>query len=174
MLSAADYVLRAALESDERFVDVLKKVIKEDLHLTQSKFSELSGIPHGTLYKILTGKRNPNLKTFREILKTIRRIDEKEERGFIAVIAARPVLDNIIEKKIKVDGILTTIREYSATSVEDAIIAAVKAERDGATALVCAPIVSTTVEKILHIPVTSIMPTNSLINAIKLAARKMK
>jgi len=42
--------------------------------------------------------------------------------------------------------------------MEEAIIAAIKAERDGAKALVCAPIVSTTVEKVLRIPVVSIMP----------------
>ena len=42
--------------------------------------------------------------------------------------------------------------------MEEAIIAAVNAERDGAKALVCAPIVGPTVEKILNIPVTTIAP----------------
>ncbi|MGZ7127387.1 MAG: helix-turn-helix domain-containing protein, partial [Halobacteriota archaeon] len=54
-----------------------------------------------------------------------------------------------------------------------ALIAAIHAERDGALALVCAPIVSPTVEKILRIPVASIMPQNSLVEAIRLAARKI-
>ena len=46
--------------------------------------------------------------------------------------------------------------------MEEAIIAAVNAERDGAKALVCAPIVSPTVEKILNIPVTTIIPETAL------------
>ncbi|MDD3316175.1 MAG: transcriptional regulator, partial [Methanosarcina sp.] len=54
------------------------------------------------------------------------------------------------------------------------IIAAVNAERDGAKALVCAPIVSPTVEKILNIPVTTIIPKSSLIDAIELALKKME
>ncbi|MDO9516543.1 MAG: transcriptional regulator, partial [Methanosarcinaceae archaeon] len=45
--------------------------------------------------------------------------------------------------------------------------------REGAKAVVCAPIVSTTVEKILRIPVATIMPKNSMIEAIELAARKI-
>jgi predicted transcriptional regulator len=57
--------------------------------------------------------------------------------------------------------------------MEEAIIAAIKAERDGAKALVCAPIVSPTVEKILRIPVATIMPKNSLLEAIELVAKKI-
>lgn len=95
------------------------------------------------------------------------------KRKFIAVIAARPVLDNIRETKKKIGGNLCTIREYSATSIEEAIIAAVRAEQEGARALVCAPIVSPTVEKILSIPVATIMPRNSLIEAIERVSRKI-
>jgi predicted transcriptional regulator len=72
-----------------------------------------------------------------------------------------------------IEGKEILIREYPATSIEEALIAAIHAERDGALALVCAPIVSPTVEKILRIPVASIMPQNSLVEAIKLAARKI-
>ncbi len=57
--------------------------------------------------------------------------------------------------------------------MEEAIVAAIKAERDGATALVCAPIVSPTVEKVLTIPVATIMPRDSLMAAIQLAAKKL-
>jgi len=57
--------------------------------------------------------------------------------------------------------------------MEEAIVAAIKAERDGAKAVVCAPIVSTTIEKVLQIPVAIIMPRDSLFEAIELAARKI-
>ncbi len=150
------------------------KVIKEDLELTAIEFSEYANIPPSTLYKLMSGNREPNMRTLRQIVKTIRTIEGSEKGDFIAVIAARPVLDNINETKRKISGTLCTIREYSATSMEEAIIAAVRAEREGAKALVCAPIVSSTVEKIIRIPVATIMPKNSLVEAIETVARKIE
>ncbi|WP_292463277.1 helix-turn-helix domain-containing protein [Methanolobus sp.] len=172
-MNAADKVTDAVFESDERLREVLSKVIKDELGLTALEFAEKAEIPQSTLYKIMSGKREPNMKTLRQIVKTIKRIEGSEKGNFIAVIAARPVLDNINETKRKICGNLCTIREYSATSMEEAIIAAVRAERDGAKALVCAPIVSPTVEKILRIPVATIMPKDSLIEAIELVAKKI-
>jgi len=113
-------------------------------------------------------------RTLRQIVKTIRTIEGSDKGDFIAVIAARPVLDNISESKRKIGGTLCTIREYSATTMEEAIIAAVRAEREGAKALVCAPIVSPTIEKIIRIPVATIMPKNSVIEAIEAVARKIE
>ncbi len=172
-MNAADKITDAVFESDERLREVLSKVIKDELGLTALEFAEKADIPQSTLYKIMSGKREPNMKTIRQIVKTIKRIEGSEKGNFIAVIAARPVLDNINETKRKICGNLCTIREYSATSMEEAIIAAVRAERDGAKALVCAPIVSPTVEKILRIPVATIMPKDSLIEAIELVAKKI-
>jgi predicted transcriptional regulator len=172
-MDAADKITDAVLESDGKFREVLSSVIKDELGLTAIEFAEKADIPQSTLYKIMSGKREPNMKTLRQIIKTIKKIEGTEKGNFIAVIAARPVLDNISETKRKICGNLCTIREYSATSMEEAIIAAVRAERDGAKALVCAPIVSTTVEKILRIPVATIMPKNSLIEAIELVAKKI-
>ena len=172
-MNAADKVIKSAFESDEVFQKTFSTVIKEDLNLTAVDFAKKANIPPSTLYKILSGNRDPNIKTLRQIVKTIREIKESDGGEFIAVIAARSVLDNIVETKKKIGGRLVTIREYSATSMEEAIIAAVNAERDGAKALVCAPIVSPTIEKILNIPVTTIIPKNSLIEAIELALRKM-
>ncbi len=169
----ADDLIRAAVDSDEAFIKEFGRIIKEELRMTAAEFSEKSGIPASTIYKLLSGHREPNIKTLRQIVTALRKMEGTEKTEFIAVIAARPVLDYITEKKLKVKGRLLTIREYSATSMEEAIIAAIKAERDGAKALVCAPIVSTTVEKVLRIPVATIMPRDSLIEAIELAAKKM-
>jgi predicted transcriptional regulator len=171
---AAEKVIKAAFESDEMFQETLSRVIKDDLRMTAAEFSKVSKIPASTLYKILSGHRDSNMKTVREIVKTIKKLEGSEHSEFIAVIAARPVLDGIIEKKMQIDNRLITIREYSATTMEEAIVAAIKAERDGATALVCAPIVSPTVEKVLTIPVATIMPRDSLIAAIELAAKKIR
>lgn len=169
----SDELIQAAIESDEAFTREFSRVIKEELRMTAAEFSEKAGIPASTLYKLLSGHREPNIKTLREIVRALRKMEGTAKTDFIAVIAARPVLDMIMEKKLKVGGKLVTVREYSASSMEEAIVAAIKAERDGAKALVCAPIVSTTVEKVLRIPVTIIMPRDSLIEAIELAAKKM-
>ena len=173
-----DDLIRALVESDEAFIKEFSRIIKDELHMTAGEFSERSNIPASTLYKLLSGHREPNVKTMRQIISVLRELEgnkqvEGKKSGFIAVIAARPVLDLITEKKLKIKDRLLTIREYSATSMEEAIIAAIKAERDGAKAVVCAPIVSTTIEKVLRIPVAIIMPRDSLFEAIELAARKM-
>jgi predicted transcriptional regulator len=59
------------------------------------------------------------------------------------------------------------IREYPVSTIEDAIISAVIAERDGALGVVCAPMVATTVEKILEIPISPVIPMNSMFKAIE-------
>ncbi|MBP1908104.1 helix-turn-helix domain-containing protein [Methanolobus bombayensis] len=172
-MSTVDKIIQAVFESDEDFRNALSSTIKEELNMNMAEFAEEADVPASTLYKIMSGKREPNVKTLRQIIKTIKRLEGSEKGEFIAVIAARPVLDNISETKRKISGNLCTIREYSATSMEEAIIAAVRAEREGAKALVCAPIVSPTVEKILSIPVATIMPKNSLLEAIELVAKKI-
>ncbi len=175
----ADDLIKAAMESNETFIKEFARIIKDELHMTAAEFSEKSSIPTSTIYKLMSGKREPNIKTLRQIVSVLRKLEAKEKLegngkpGFIAVIAARPVLDLITEKKLKVGDRLLTIREYAATSMEEAIVAAIKAERDGAKAVVCAPIVSTTIEKVLRIPVSTIMPRDSLFEAIEVAARKM-
>lgn len=169
----AEELMKAAMESDEAFIKEFSKIIKDEIRMTAAEFSEQSGIPQSTIYKLLSGHREPNIKTLRQIIKVLRKMEGKDRPNFIAVIAARPVLDIITEKKVKIQDRLMTIREYSANSMEEAIIAAIRAEKDGAKALVCAPIVSTTVEKVLTIPVATIMPRDSLLEAIELAAKKM-
>ena len=81
------------------------------------------------------------------------------------MIAFTAVLENL-PKSVDMDGLTVNIREYPVSTVEDAIIAAVRAERDGALAVVCAPIVAPTIEKILSIPVSRVIPTTSVLLAI--------
>ncbi|GEM_PF-48560 len=168
----ADRIMRAAFQSDEKLREALREVLS-DLGLSAREFSRLSGIPQSTLYKILSGHREPNITTLRQIAKTVRQI-EGPEGNFIAIIAARPVLDKISEKRMRIGDKMLVLREYSATTIEEAIIAAIRAERDGAAALVCAPIVSPTVEKLLSIPVATIIPRESVIRAIEIAAGKIE
>ena len=156
-MTLADDIAMAAFQSDEEFRRVMDKVIKKDLGLSITEFGERSKISQSTLYKIMSGDRDPNLNTLRDIVNAVREIEGLTKEKFIAVIAARPVLDRISEREMMIEGRRIIVREYSAMNMEDAIVAAVRAERDGAQALVCAPIVSYTIEKIVRIPVATIM-----------------
>ena len=118
------------------------------------------------MYKILEEKREPNLRTVRMIVKAVKQISEPDSDDYIAVIASHIVFENL-QKRIDVNGRTVILKEYPVATVEDAIVAAVRAERDGALAIVCAPIVAPTVEKIVSIPVSTVIPTNSISRAIE-------
>lgn len=166
-------LLNSAIKSREEFGETLENTIKEDLKMNVARFSEIAEITPSALYKIVSNERDPNLKTLRKIVKTIREITgEKKEGNFIAVVAARPVLDKIVKREVEIEGKKMKLKEYAANSMEEVILAAVNAERDGASALVCAPIVSSTIEKILRIPVVTIMPKGKLMEAVEIAAKK--
>ncbi|NTV00014.1 MAG: transcriptional regulator, partial [Methanoregulaceae archaeon] len=79
---------------------------------------------------------------------------------------------SVQERNAEVDGRRIRVREYPVHTMEDAIVAAVRAEREGASAIVCAPIVSSIIEQLVHIPVATIIPRESVQRAIELAARK--
>lgn len=163
-------LMRAAIQSDEPAADTQGGF--RGAGPLRPRFFQSLGNSQSTLYKILSGHREPNITTLRQIVKTVRQLEDSEG-NFIAIIAARPVLDKIYEKKMKIGEKMLTLHEYS-TTIEEAIIAAVRAERDGASALVCAPIVSPTVEKLLSIPVATIIPKDSVMRAIEVAARKIE
>jgi len=100
-MSVADKIIVAVFESDEDFRKILYSTIKEDLNMNMAEFAKHANIPASTFYKIMSGKREPNVKTLRQIIKTIKKLDGSEKGEFIAIIAARPVLDNISETKKK-------------------------------------------------------------------------
>jgi len=167
-----DRLMRAALTSDEAFVATLNDLMENDLRISVRDLSEHCGIAQSSLYKILNGKRSPNLSTLREIVKALRRFYHVGDENFIGLIAARPVLESVEERLADVDGHRMRVREYPVHTMEDAIVAAVRAEREGAIAIVCAPIVSSIIEQLVHVPVATIIPRESVQRAIELAARK--
>jgi len=164
-------LLTAAAESDEAFRSALGQAL-DNLGLTIQDLARKSDVSPSTLYKILNEDRAPSLEVLRKVLRTIRGIEGRKAGNFIAVIAARHVLDEVIERSVQIGKGSVKVREYPAATVEDAIVAAIRAERDGAIAVVCAPIVSSTVEKVVDVPIATIMPRDSVTEAIKLAARK--
>jgi predicted transcriptional regulator len=167
-----DRLMRAALISDGEFVTTLNDLLRHDLRISVRELSDTSGIAQSSLYKILHGKRSPNLSTLRAIIKALRQFYHVGAEDFIGLIAARPVLESVEERVAEIDGHRIRVREYPVHTMEDAIVAAVRAEREGAIAIVCAPIVSSIIEQLVHVPVATIIPRESVNQAIELAARK--
>jgi predicted transcriptional regulator len=163
----------AAMESDESFRKALAEVL-ESLGWTIQELSKKAGISPSTLYKITNEERPPSLEVVRKIVRSIREAEGLRAGNFIALIVTRRVLDEVVERSIQIGNESVKVREYPAATVEDAIVSAIRAERDGAVAVVCAPIVSPTIEKILDIPIATIVPKDSVTEAIKLAAKKTR
>ena len=138
-------LMRAALLSDEEFVSTLNDLLRHDLRISVRELSEKSGVAQSSLYKIMHGKRSPNLSTLREIIRALRQFYHTGEEDFIGLIVARSVLDNVEDRVTDIDGHRRRVREYPVHTMEDAIVAAVRAEREGAIAIVCAPIMSSVI-----------------------------
>jgi predicted transcriptional regulator len=167
-----DRLLRAALNSDAEFIEVFEDILKRELRISVKELAVQSGIGQSSLYKILHGERSPNLSTLRSICRALRQFYHRDEGEFIGVIAARTVLEGIVERITEVDGHRIRVREYPVQTVEDAIVAGVRAEREGAIGIVCAPIVSGPIEQLVSVPVATIVPRESMVLAIERAARK--
>lgn len=163
-MTVAD-LISGMLREDGGFQKAFRSILDDELNMSLNEFCQLSGISQSTMYKILEDKREPNLRTVRQVIKSLKIIMEPEESHFIAVVASNMVVENL-PKTIDLDGLTVSIREYPVSTVEDAIIAAVRAERDGALGVVCAPIVAPTIEKILAIPVSRAIPYASILKAI--------
>jgi len=149
--------LAECIARGEDFGKCLERVLVEK-GLTPAEFSRKADIPQSTLYKILRGYK-PRYDTLVKIFSALH-----EERNFVALIAARYVLEGIwFDERVKV---------YPATTLEDAIVAVVRAEKDGARAIICAPILSSLVEKLVDVPVITIKPEKSVERAVKAAIEK--
>ena len=171
---ADEKLLWAALEGDAAFRKVLAGVLDEDLDMTAREFARRSGLGESTVYKMLSGDRRPNLQTLRKLIRSVQEMEGSRRGRFVALIASRVVVEDMKERVQELDLEGVKVREYPAFNMEEAIIMAIRAEREGAVALVCAPIVSSTIEKILHIPVATIQPKRCVLDAIALAAKKAK
>lgn len=167
-----DELIAGILRGPGGFRDSLRRVLEEDLEMSIHEFCSRTNISQSTIYKIMQEEREPNLRTVRKVIHAVRRLENYPLGNFIAVIASRPVLNTIVERMERIGDKDVRVKEYPATTIEEAIIAAVNAEKDGALAVVCAPIVAPTIEKILTIPVTVVIPRGSMLKAIEDAAKK--
>lgn len=159
-------LISSMLREEGGFQKAFKSILRDDLEMSLSEFCQVSGLSQSTMYKILEERREPNLRTVRQVIKTLRVLSKKDNNRFVAVIASSRFTEGL-PVLMDIQGFTFSVREYVVATVEDAIIAAVRAERDGASAIVCAPIIAPTVEKILSIPVSPIMPYGSVIKALE-------
>jgi len=142
----------------------------EKKKMTVKELSELTDIPVSTLYKITMGERDPRLSTVKKIVSIL----EPEQSRFLAIIAAKFLLDSFELPHVNIRGSPCTIRGYSANSLEECIIAAARAEKDGAAGIVCAPVLASIIEKIVDVPVAMLRPEISCVEeAIGVLCRKL-
>jgi predicted transcriptional regulator len=132
----------------------------EKKNMSVKELADLTGIPVSTLYKVTVGERDPRLSTIKKIVSVV----EPERSRFIAIIAARFLLDALEIREAEFNGKKFGIKGYSANSLEECIVAAARAEKDGASGIICAPILASIVEKIVDVPVGMIRPELSAVS----------
>lgn len=155
------------LREEGGFQKSFRSILDDELKISLNEFCQVSGISQSTMYKILEEKREPNLRTVRQIIKALNTLYHKDSEKFVAVIASPVFMENLPKTFDSTTSGLINIREYPVRTVEDAIIASVRAERDGALGVICAPIVANTVEKILSIQVYPVFPFDSVMKVLE-------
>jgi len=134
-----------------------KSVLEDELKRTGMSIKDLSekaGIPAATIYKITSGERDPRFSTIKAICSAF----EPEGGEFVVVIGAKFLLDDIEPRNITVAGKEYRIKGYPSYSLEECIVSAVRAEKDGASGIVCAPVLASLVERMVDIPVVIMKP----------------
>ena len=159
--------------SKRMFETDFRIALEEELRrrdMTIKELAEQSGIPLATLYKISSGEVDVRLSTIRKIASVL----EPERSPFVAVIAAKFLLDELEGSAITVRNRVYHLRGYTANSIEECIIASVMAEKDGAAGIICAPILASMVEKIVDIPVAIMKPkASTVLDALDVIGRQI-
>lgn len=164
-------LLQGCLSDD--FGEKLKETLGI-LGLNIKQFSQETGIPKSTLYKIISNEQKDfRRSTLKQIIEGVKKFETLDQENIIGIITSRSALDTIghhiifNEKKV-------IVREYPATTIEESIIQGVRAEKEGVLGLICGPIAATTLEKVVDIPITALrFEEGPLRNAIQLLAEKL-
>jgi predicted transcriptional regulator len=159
--------------SKKVFETDFRTALEEELarrNMTIKELADQAGIPAATLYKLTSGEGDVRLSTVKKIVQVL----EPKIPAFIAVIAAKFLLDEIEGQEIAIRGRSYHIRGYTANSIEECIIAAVTAEKDGAAGIICAPILASMIEKIVDVPVAIMKPkAATVMDAMDVVARRI-
>ena len=97
-------LINGMLREDGGFQKAFRSILDDELNMSLNEFCQLSGISQSTMYKILEDKREPNLRTVRQVIKSLRVLMEPEDSHVIGVIAFTTVLENL-PKSIDMDGL---------------------------------------------------------------------
>lgn len=150
---------------EQRVFDInFKAALMEELdrrNMSIRELAALTGIPPVTLYKISSGERDPRLSTVRKI---VHAFSPRHDR-FIALVAAKFLLDEVEGTKIVSGDEVYKIRGYAVNSFDDCILAAVRARYEGAAGIVCAPILASLIEKLVDVPVAIMKPETDAVFA---------
>ena len=137
-------------------------------------FSEETDIPASTLYKIISDDHKDfRRSTLRQIIQGIMRLEGVDDENVLGIITTRTALDTI-GRTIEIDGGSVKVKEFPATTIEEAIIQGVRAEKAGVKGIICGPIAATTLEKAVDIPITAFRFNEGLLlDAIAKLAEKL-
>ena len=142
----------------KRIFDIgFKDALDEELSrkgISIKELAELANIPPATIYKITSGDRDPRFSTIQAIVAAL----EPNDYRFVAVIAAKFLLDEVESQIVKIGDREYKIKGYPAYTMEECIVSAVRAEKEGASGIVCAPILASIIEKVVDVPVAIMKP----------------
>jgi len=148
-----------------------KAALDEELKrkgISIKELSEKAKIPVATLYKITSDERDPRFSTVQAIVNALQPHADK----FVAIIAAKFLLDDIESMLTTKSGKKMKVKGYPAYTMEECIISAVRAEKEGAKGIVCAPILASIIERIVDVPVSIIKPDMNTINEALIVLEK--
>jgi predicted transcriptional regulator len=167
-MGAVHKLMRAMMEDADAFPTALRAVLKDDLKVSVVEFADASGIPQPTIYKLLSGEHEPNLRTVRLCVRAILALEGARSHGFVAVVAPPSMLARLgAERASKESG--APIREYAAATVEDALVSGVWAEREGAVSIVAGPLEAAYLRRAVTIDVFSPEPHEAFDAAVRRA-----
>ena len=157
----------------ENFGEELKNTIAK-LGKNIKEFSEESGIPKSTLYKIVSNEEKDfRRSTLKQIVETVKRLEGYGRENVIGIITTRGALD-MIGRSFEFGGKVVKVNEYPATTIEEEIIQGVRAEKEGVRGLICGPIAATTLEKVVDVPIVSLrFEEGPLISSMKKLMEKI-
>jgi predicted transcriptional regulator len=163
-------LINAALRSDAEFGKEFKKALMIS-GIKLRDFSNISGIPLSTLKKVVSGKSSIRICTLRAIINGFKNVyQENYKDGFIAFLATRQVVERILSSR-ELASLNIKVKGYPVNTLDDVYKAAMKAVRDGAKAIVAAPIVSQMLQDFIDTPLVSVnVCENDIVQSIKIAA----
>ena len=157
----------------ENFGEELKDTIAK-LGKNIKEFSEESGIPKSTLYKIVSNEEKDfRRSTLKQIVETVKRLEGYGRENVIGIITTRGALD-MIGRSFEFGGKVVKVNEYPATTIEEEIIQGIRAEKEGVRGLICGPIAATTLEKVVNVPIVALkFEEGPLISSMKKLMEKI-